>query len=93
MGWQTLEVTCGRGGTSEHHTALHLGFNLPLFFLLYTFCNMHVTFLYVLFLGRFTEMGLTSSSSSAAASPPEDLGCLNSVSTLLKGSQRLASSW
>lgn len=74
MGWQTLKVTCGRGGTSEHHTALHPGFNLPPFFLLYTFCNMHVTFVYVLFLGKFTEMGLTTSSSSAAAPLPEDFG-------------------
>ena len=36
MGWQILEVTCGKGVRSEHHAALHPGFNLPLpFCLLY----------------------------------------------------------
>lgn len=58
------------------------------------FCNMLGTFVYVLFLGKFTGIGLPTSSSSAAASP-EYLGrviCVNSVSTLVKRKSKTFSS-
>lgn len=67
---------------------LDLTFLFPSVF--HTFCNLRKTFVcfYVLFLANFTGMGLRRSSSSAAASLPEDLvqvTCVSSASTLVKG--------